>query len=138
MIIVFSAVASIAVCIAWQLLALLLIAYILYQMHNTYYVLESDHLLVRGGLVRSYWRYEDIEEVKPLRSRFIFFAQSTTLSWDRLQVRAGLLLDSLLISPEDKEGFMRDLASRSPHLVFQGDRVIRIDKAGPGTTQQIS
>jgi hypothetical protein len=50
---------------------------------------------------------------------------SAALSLDRLQI---VLVDSrtaAYISPEDKSGFLQDLAARSPDLRFEGDSVVR-------------
>jgi hypothetical protein len=120
---VFYTVTSIAAIIAQQSLFLLLVAFCLSILRNTYYVLEDDHLLIRSGWFR--WRtpFVDILEVTPSRKIW----SSAALSMDRLYVRHRKLPSSSYISPEDKDGFLRDLASRSTHLVFQGDRVIRVD-----------
>jgi hypothetical protein len=73
------------------------------------------------------WRtpYGEIEEVRPTRKIW----SSAALSMDRLYVRHRRAHLSSFISPEDKEGFMRDLASRSPDLVFEGDRLIKIQNS---------
>lgn len=86
---------------------------------TTYYVLTSSELLVRSGPFR--WRVPlaDIREIKPTRNPL----SSPALSLDRLEVRYrhGMLL----ISPADKDGFLRSLVSRAPHLDLQGDRIGR-------------
>jgi membrane protein YdbS with pleckstrin-like domain len=123
MVYIFYTVTSIAVIIAQESLFLVLDAFCLSILRNTYYVLEDDYLLIRSGWFR--WRtpFIDILEVTPSRKIW----SSAALSMDRLYVRHRKLPSSSYISPEDKEGFLRDLASRSNQLVFQGDRVVRND-----------
>jgi membrane protein YdbS with pleckstrin-like domain len=122
MIYIFYSVTSIAVIIAQQSLFLILVAFCLSILRNTYYVLEVDHLLIRSGWFRWRTKYADIEEVTPSRKVW----SSAALSMDRLYVRHRTLRSSSYISPEEKEGFMRDLASRSPDLEFKVDRVVKI------------
>jgi len=121
---VFYTITSIAAIIAQEALFLLLVAFCLSILRNTYYVLEGDQLLIRSGWFRWHTKLADVEEVTPSRKIW----SSASLSMDRLYVRHRKLRSSSYISPEDKEGFMRDLASRSPDLEFQSDRVVRIDR----------
>ncbi len=113
---------SVAALIIQESLFLILVAFCLSILRNTYYVLEDDHVFIRSGWFR--WRtpYDEIEEVRPTRQ----FWSSAALSMDRLHIRHRRARLSSFISPEDKEGFMRDLASRSPDLVFEGDRLVKI------------
>lgn len=122
MVYIFYAVTSPVAIIVQESLFLFLVAFCLSILRNTYYVLEGDHLLIRSGWFRWRTKYADIEEVTPSRKAW----SSAALSLDRLYVRHHNLRSSSYISPEDKEGFMRDLASRSPALVFQGGKVVRI------------
>ena len=126
MVYVFYTVTSIAAIIAQQSLFLLLVAFCLSILRNTYYVLEGDQLLIRSGWIRWHTKYADIQEVTPSRKIW----SSAALSMDRLYVRHKNARSGSYISPEDKEGFLSDLASRSPDLVFEADRVVRIEKAG--------
>lgn len=128
MVYIFYTVTSIAIIIAQQSLFLLLVAFCLSILRNTYYVLESEHLLIRSGWFRWRTRYSDIEEVRPSRKIW----SSAALSMDRLYVRHRRARSSSYISPVNKEGFMRDLASRSPDLVFDDGRVVRVLKGGRG------
>lgn len=128
MVYVFYTVTSIASIIAQQSLFLILVAFCLSILRNTYYVLEGDHLLIRSGWFRWRTKFADIEEVSPSRKIW----SSAALSMDRLYVRHRVARSSSYISPEDKEGFMRDLASRSPDLVFENDRVVRINQQAIG------
>jgi len=113
---------SIGALIIQEAMFLILVAFCLSILRNTYYVLKDDHLFIRSGWFR--WRtpYEEIEEVRPTRKIW----SSAALSMDRLYIRHRKAQLSSYISPEDKEGFMRDLASRAPDLVLQGDRLVKI------------
>ncbi|UCG24067.1 MAG: PH domain-containing protein [Chloroflexota bacterium] len=122
MVYVFYTVTSIVAIIAQESLFLILVAFCLSILRNTYYVLEGDRLLIRSGWFRWRTKLADIEEVIPSRKAW----SSAALSLDRLYVRHRNLRSSSYISPEDKEGFMRDLASRSPALVYQDGKVLRI------------
>jgi hypothetical protein len=132
MLFVFYTVTSVVSIIAQVSLFLIMVAFCLSILRNTYYVLEGDHLLIRSGWFR--WRTElaDIEEVTPSRKAW----SSAALSMDRLYVRHRKLRSSSYISPEDKEGFLRDLASRSPDLVQMGDKIVRVDESGADREQQ--
>ena len=50
---------------------------------------------------------------------------SPACSLDRLQIRYGKSRLGMMISPQDKAGFLRDLVARSPGLKLDGDRVLR-------------
>jgi uncharacterized membrane protein YbhN (UPF0104 family) len=121
MVYIFYAVSSIPTIIAQEALFLILVAFTLSILRNTYYVLESDHMLIRSGWFRWRTKYSDIVEVRPTRKIW----SSAALSMDRLYIRHRLLRSSSFISPEDKEEFMRDLATRAPGLVFEGNRLVR-------------
>jgi hypothetical protein len=124
MVYIFYAVTSTMSIIAQETLFLVLVAFVLSILRNTYYVLEKDQLLIRSGWFRWRTEYADIEEVTPSRKAW----SSAALSLDRLYVRHRNLRFSSYISPEDKEAFMRDLASRSPHLVHVDNRVVRVSE----------
>jgi hypothetical protein len=87
------------------------------------YEITHAELITRCGLIR--WRVPlaSIEEVRPSRNP----ASAPTWSLDRLRVeylKRGSTR-ALLISPEDKLAFMRDLADATPGLELKGDRVAR-------------
>jgi hypothetical protein len=87
------------------------------------YEITAAELVARCGLMR--WRVplSSIEEVRPSRSA----ASAPTWSLDRLRVEYLKRGETraLYVSPEDKTGFMRELASAAPGLEFKGDRVVR-------------
>jgi len=118
---IFYTVTSIASIIAQESFFLIIVAFCLSILRNTYYVLEGDHLLVRSGWFRWRIKLADIEEVAPTRKLW----SSAALSVDRLYVRHGSSRAGTYISPEDKDGFMRDLAARSPDLVLAEEKVVR-------------
>ncbi len=92
--------------------------FVVWVWSTTDYTVTSGELLVRSGPF--HWRVPlaDIREVKPTRNPL----SSPALSLDRLEVRYrhGMLL----ISPEDKDGFLRSLVDRTSHLELRGDRAI--------------
>jgi hypothetical protein len=87
------------------------------------YEITATELVARCGLMR--WRVPlaSIEEASPSRSSL------SAPAWSLDRVRVEYVKDrsprTLLISPEDKEVFMRDLADAVPGLEFRGDRVVR-------------
>lgn len=87
---------------------------------GTDYTLTSGDLLVRSGPFR--WRVPlaEIQAVNPTRNPL----SSPALSLDRLEVvyRRGSVL---MISPRDKNRFLRSLVTQAPHLALRGDHVVR-------------
>ena len=83
------------------------------------YTLAERELVIRYGLLRKRVAYADIVEVWPHRS----ILGAPALSSDRLAIRFGH--GATAISPKDKAGFLRDLASRDPALVLDGERLER-------------
>jgi hypothetical protein len=80
-------------------------------------------LRVRCGPFRWGYRLDRIAEVRPSRSP----ASGPALSLDRLAVRGKF--STLLISPEDREGFLERLAAAAPGLERRGDRLVRRESA---------
>lgn len=85
----------------------------------TDYTLTSDELLVRSGPFRWRVRLDEVQEIRPTRNPL----SSPALSLDRLEVRYNRGM--LLISPADKDGFLRGLVARASHLDLRGDRTVR-------------
>lgn len=75
----------------------------------TDYVLEADELRIRSGPFRWRIRLEEIQSVQPSRNPL----SSPALSLDRLRITYGPG-KYILISPEDKTGFLRELEKRRP------------------------
>ena len=85
-----------------------------------YYQLLDDSLLVHFGIIRSRYEYKTITHIKPSRNPL----SSPALSLDSLMISYSGKIGFFLISPKDKEGFMKDLASRTNHLEYLNGEVI--------------
>lgn len=87
---------------------------------TTDYTLTSGDLLVRSGPFR--WRVPlaEIQEITPTRNPL----SSPALSLDRLEIVYGKGR-RLLISPRERNRFLRALVEQVPQLELQGDRVVR-------------
>jgi hypothetical protein len=82
-------------------------------------------LLVRcGRLVRYEIPLAEIREVRPSAD----LQSSASCSYDRIKVVYGRYR-SLLISPQDRDRFLDELASRANHLERDGDSLVRKDRA---------
>ncbi len=97
----------------------------LWVLYSTRYSFERDRLVVRSGPFR--WRVEldSIEEVVPTRNPL----SSPACSLDRLRIRYGRSRMGIMISPENKAAFLRDLVARVPSLELVGDKVVRKPKS---------
>jgi hypothetical protein len=107
-------------------LAPLLIAFalwIFWIMVRTQYEIDEPFLIVRCSFFRYRIELDSIVEVSPTRNPL----SSPALSLDRLRVNyeSKNRRKSLMISPQDKAAFLRDLARHSPGLKVQGDRAVR-------------
>ena len=132
-IVVWTSVLVMAICIAplwvkpadWVTrvwVTVLLIASILLSLgvlYGTKYTLHEDHLLVQSGPVR--WRvpYEMITKVSPSRS----LLSGPACSLDRLLISRSDRLIGLVISPVDKEQFLKSLAEQSDRFVFEEGQI---------------
>jgi hypothetical protein len=97
------------------------VAFLLWTLYGTYYVISDERLVVRSGPFR--WRIalDAIQAVEPSRSPL----SSPALSLDRLRIRHGPRRRSILISPDEQQQFLWDLSSRTPGLTLRGDRAVR-------------
>lgn len=88
---------------------------------STSYTVTDERLIIRSGPFR--WRVvlDAIHSVEPSHS----LLSSPAVSLDRLRVRYGPSRRSVLISPDDTERFLWDLAVRAPGLELVGDRLRR-------------
>ncbi|MGD8700555.1 MAG: PH domain-containing protein [Gemmatimonadales bacterium] len=93
----------------------------LWILYSTRYSFERDRLVVRSGPFR--WRVDldSIVEVVPTRNPL----SSPACSLDRLRIRYGSSRMGIMISPENKAAFLRDLVARVPGLELVGDTVAR-------------
>lgn len=94
-------------------------AFVAWIFVKTFYIVTETDLLVRSGPFRWTIPLDDIQKVQPTRNPL----SSPALSLDRLEILHSR--GSLMISPEDKRGFLEDLVVRTPGLVLRGDGAIR-------------
>lgn len=96
-------------------LLLLTIVFLLYSSFSITYTFQGDHLLVRGGFIRSRIPYEDITKVSATNE--IFFGYRLLSSRDALEIfYKKAVMGSVKISPDDKELFLTELKKRCPHV----------------------
>jgi hypothetical protein len=90
----------------------------------TRYELHEHELVIRSGVIRYRIPYSDIRAVTPSRNPL----SAPAWSLDRLRIdrKRGFAL----ISPQDKDGFLRALAERARQLTLQGDRLVESDARG--------
>lgn len=112
---------------AWLLLALagptlwivpiLLVAgvFSLHVLYTTGYTFDGDVLRVRASLFRWSVPLAEIDAVEPTTNPL----SSPACSLDRLLIRYGE--KRIMISPEDKAGFLHTLSARAPQLERHGD-----------------
>jgi hypothetical protein len=98
------------------------VAFTIWVFYTTRYILHDRELMIRAGPFR--WRVplEGIEKVYPTRNPL----SSPACSLDRLRIRYRGSGFGVMISPEDKGAFLRDLVSREPGLELDGERVSRV------------
>ncbi len=95
---------------AYWLSGLILLACLAFLLPQSYET-TSDGLLVRAGLYRKLIPYASITAIGPCSDTRSSFA----LSMDRLTIGYGEGKETR-IAPADREGFMADLAMRTPQL----------------------
>jgi len=93
----------------------------LWVLYSTRYVLSDDTLKAKSGPFSWKVQLEKIKEVVPSRS----IISAPACSLDRLCVKYKGSFFGLLISPIDKEEFLRDLTERCPQLALEGDRAVQ-------------
>jgi len=93
-----------------------------------YYELTEQDLVIRSGLFRWKVPLDGIEEIRPTRS----ILSAPALSLDRLLIRFRSRkggFGAAMISPRDQAGFLREVAARTPGMMFVGDRLVRTGSA---------
>lgn len=85
------------------------------------YTLAADRLIIRFGVIRVKIPYARITGARPERS----ILSSPALSFDRVQVDYEGGAGFTLISPDEKDRFLRELAARAPHLAYADGKVSR-------------
>lgn len=103
-------------------LAVLLAAggFVVWTFTRTFYVLTAADLLIRSGPFRWSIPLAHVRLVLPTRNPL----SSPALSLDRLAIRHAS--GTIMISPEDQRRFLEDLVERTPGLVLDGTRAIRL------------
>lgn len=93
-----------------------------------YYEVTERELVIRSGLFRWKVPLDGIEEIRPTRS----IISAPALSLDRLLIRfrnAKGRFGLAMISPRDRAGFLREIAARTPGMMFVGERLVRTGSA---------
>jgi hypothetical protein len=107
-----------------------LMGLVLWSLYRIRYEVTPPDLIVRFGPFRSRVPLDCIVEVFPTRNPL----SAPAPSLDRLRIdyrRKNGKLGFTLISPKDKEGFVRDLASAAPHLRSPDGEPLRLKAEGP-------
>jgi hypothetical protein len=102
-------------------------AVLLWVLYGTAYTFTGDVLSVRSGPFRMTLPLADIDSVVPVHNTL----SGPACSMDRLHIRYDHSDRTLLVSPEDKPGFLHALIERCPHLALTGDHVIRVRTSRP-------
>lgn len=106
-------------------LALALLGFLVWPVR---YTLTEDQLVIRFGVFRSRLDLRRITGAEPSRNPL----SSPALSLDRLKISYSGGFGYTLISPVNKDGFMRDLNDRCTWLVYRDGRVVsEIDDRPP-------
>ncbi|MEN8159819.1 MAG: PH domain-containing protein [Myxococcota bacterium] len=87
----------------------------LHVMYATEYVFEGDSLRVRASVFGWVVPLAEIDSVEPTNNPL----SSPACSLDRLLIRYGK--KRIMISPDDKTGFLHTLATRAPQLELVGE-----------------
>lgn len=95
-------------------------AFMLWILYSCNYVLSADLLLINCGPIRYRVALAEISLVRPSRSPL----SSPACSLDRLLIEWQEGKRRILISPESKAEFLRELDRRCPQLRWQGDRLV--------------
>jgi len=107
----------------WGMSALLLgeVVFLFWLLYGTHYVLDRETLRIRCGPFR--WRVPlaAIDEVRRTRNPL----SAPACSLDRLHVKYRGSILGTLISPREREAFLRDLQARAPHLEWRGEGLVR-------------
>ncbi|WP_225986127.1 PH domain-containing protein [Psychrobacillus glaciei] len=103
----------------WITLVLFLLCegFILWVSLDIEYTFKEDYLFVRGGLFRSKIPFEDITKVNPTSN--ILFGYRILSSTDALEIQyKKAIMGSIIISPENRENFLKVLLEKAPHIHF--------------------
>jgi hypothetical protein len=88
--------------------------FILHLFATTYYTISGDALRVKSGfLINTTIDISSITKISATRNML----SSPALSLDRLEIFYNKF-DSIMISPDDEAGFLQQLRSINPRIVF--------------------
>lgn len=98
---------------------ILFVIFLYFLLNLTYYVIKDSELFVRSFFFKWTIRIDSIKQIFPTSNML----SSPALSLDRLMIIYG---DDkkIMISPEDKNGFLNDIASLNPDLKFEGQTLV--------------
>jgi len=94
---------------------------------HRYYSISSSVLGIYSYYKQWPIAISSIEEVKP-SSKLSSALATFSLTGIEITFRLNDRLLSVVISPQDNEAFLHDLANKSPHLMMRGDSLICISK----------
>ena len=103
------------------LISALAVPALLWYRFYTLYRLTDTHLLIRSGPMSRSIRLDEIISVKPDRN----YSSSPALSFDRFVIRFRRY-ESVSISPEQRGDFLREVAARAPHLVWEDSYLVSL------------
>lgn len=86
--------------------------FVLHMLATTYYIVEGHHLTIKCGLLFN--KTIDIHSISKVRETNNP-ASSPATSLDRLEICFGKY-DSIMISPKQKEDFLRDILVLNPQI----------------------
>ena len=107
--------------VALLVLLLAVAGFMLWVLYRTRYTLRDDTLLIQCGPFRYRVPLTEIDAVCPSRNPL----SSPACSLDRLLITWKGGRKRILISPDDKAGFLRDVARLCAHLRAEGEGLIR-------------
>ena len=100
-------------------------SFLLWMLYGTSYTFSPAGLHIRCGPVGILVPLSQIGSVVPSRSMF----SGPACSLDRLFISYREGRRKVLVSPEDKAGFLQALVARCTHLVLDGDRATQPQSA---------
>ena len=106
-----------------ELLLVLFVSYCLGVLYMTSYTLIGADLSIGFRGLRVRVPLDTIESIAP--ARVFDFGWEWYMSADRLFIRRRKKLMGVIISPENPEAFLAEVASRSDNLEVQDGRIIR-------------
>lgn len=74
-------------------------------LYQTYYIVDGENLILRGGPITKIIKIADIKAVKPTKD----VLSSPALSIDRLKIVYKQSKACIMVSPKDKEMFLREI-----------------------------